>query len=196
MAKPIKKAKMVGWYDPRQLLGTAFEVFISTIFGRHADRRLLEALADSEDLKEKRYYDFSDTGKDEMWLDYISDNGDGFDSTYTMAYCLARPQLDVATPNDNQNTFSTRQGEILIFGGDEVYPTASMQAYNERLIKPYKAAFSQKNAFVPPIFAVPGNHDWYDSLNAFSRVFCEGLKFFGSKTLQNRSYFALKLIHG
>jgi len=131
-----------------------------------------------------------------MWLDYISDVGDGFDSTYTMAYHLARPNLDVATLDESKNIYSTKQGEILIFGGDEVYPTASMQTYNERLLKPYKAAFSQKNAFIPAIFVVPGNHDWYDSLVSFSRIFCEGLKFFGSKTLQNRSYFALKLIHG
>lgn len=188
---------MVGWYDPRQLLGTAFEVFISTVFGRHADRRLIEALTDAGDLKEKLYYDFSGDGsKKVLWLDYIADVGDGFDSTYTMAYYLSRPELAVAAAENNQNVHSTKQGEILIFGGDEVYPTANVQAYNDRLIKPYKTAYSQKNAFVPSIFAIPGNHDWYDSLVSFTRIFCEGLKFFGSRTLQNRSYFALKLING
>ena len=194
--KTLKKAKMVGWYDPRQLIRTAFEVFISTIFGKHADRRIIEALSDAEDLKEKFYYDFSTENKNEQWIDYISDVGDGFDSTYTMAYHLARPQLDVATSADDQNLYSTKQGEILIFGGDEVYPTASMKAYNERLIQPYKTAFSGKDSLKPSIFAIPGNHDWYDSLISFSRVFCEGLNLFGTRTMQNRSYFALKLIKG
>ncbi len=194
--KTLKKAKMVGWYDPRQLVHTAFEVFISTVLGHHADRRILEALSDAGDLREKFYYDFSVENKNDQWIDYISDVGDGFDSTYTMAYHLARPQLDVATSAGDQNLYSTKQGEILIFGGDEVYPTASMKAYNERLIQPYKTAFSRKDSLKPSIFAVPGNHDWYDSLISFSRVFCEGLKFFGTRTMQNRSYFALKLIKG
>lgn len=194
--KPIKKAKMVGWYDPIQLVRTGFEVFISTVFGKHADRRVLESLTDAGDLRQKLYYDFSEGDGKEMWIDYISDVGDGFNSTYTMAYHLARPRLDVAVPNDAQNIYSTKQGEILIFGGDEVYPTASPESYDERLIQPYKTAFSRKDSVKPTVFAVPGNHDWYDSLVSFSRVFCEGLKLFGSPTLQNRSYFALKLIKG
>lgn len=194
--KTLKKAKMVGWYDPIQLLRTASEVLISTIFGKHADRRLIEALTDAGDLNEKLYYDFSNESKKEMWFDYISDVGDGFDSTYTMAYHLAQPQLNLPLPNNNQISHSTKQGEILIFGGDEVYPTASMDDYNERLIKPYKTAYSRKDSVVPLIFAIPGNHDWYDSLVSFSRIFCEGRKFFGSRTMQNRSYFALKLIKG
>ncbi|HET7057838.1 MAG TPA: hypothetical protein VFI05_03840, partial [Nitrospiraceae bacterium] len=42
------RQKMVGWYDPGQLLRTAGEVAISTIFGRNADQRVIEAMfADS-----------------------------------------------------------------------------------------------------------------------------------------------------
>ena len=37
-------------------------------------------------------------------------------------------------------------------------------------------------------FAVPGNHDWYDSLVAFSQIFCSQLPFCGWDTVQNRSY--------
>lgn len=187
---------MVGWYNPKQLGRTAGEVFISTVFGRHADRRLIESLSDSEDFKEKLYYDFSDEKKAEMWVDYISDVGDGFNSSYTMAYHLARPQLEMALFDDPKTKYTTEQGEILIFGGDEVYPTASMESYNDRLIKPYKTAYSKKNPIIPTIFAIPGNHDWYDSLVSFSKIFCEGHKFFGSRSIQNRSYFAIKLIKG
>ena len=35
---------MVGWYDPGQLVRTAVDVLVSTIFGRHADHRVLDAL--------------------------------------------------------------------------------------------------------------------------------------------------------
>src|SRR5262249_49298614 len=43
-----RKRQMVGWYDPIQLLKTARDVFISTIFGRHADSRLTQALTAEE----------------------------------------------------------------------------------------------------------------------------------------------------
>jgi hypothetical protein len=46
----------------------------------------------------------------------------------------------------------------------------------------------------PDVFAIPGNHDWYDSLVAFSRIFCRPERgFAGCATRQTRSYFALKL---
>ena len=46
VTNPALRTKMVGWYDPDQLARTAGEVIVSTIFGRHADHRLIEALAD------------------------------------------------------------------------------------------------------------------------------------------------------
>ena len=36
---------MVGWYDPRVLAHSAYQVAIANIFGRHSDTRLIEALA-------------------------------------------------------------------------------------------------------------------------------------------------------
>lgn len=48
----------------------------------------------------------------------------------------------------------------------------------------------------PHVFAIPGNHDWYDGLEAFTRLFCSdlGLRWFaGRLTRQKRSYFAIKL---
>jgi len=83
-------ANMVGWYDLLQLLRTGLQVFISTVFGQYADHRLLEALAPSSG----DYYDYSKNDKylntdgnelvdqnkpyrQEMWLDYVGDVGDG-----------------------------------------------------------------------------------------------------------------------
>src|SRR5437764_1390871 len=81
---------MVRWYDPSQLIRTAVDVVISTIFGRSADYRLMEALAlpsKDEDVfgegslppDADGIYDYSD--KNAMWIDYIADTGDGWDST-------------------------------------------------------------------------------------------------------------------
>ena len=49
----------------------------------------------------------------------------------------------------------------------------------------------------PPraLFAIPGNHDWYDGLVSFSRRFTQNRYLGGWQTRQRRSYFALQLPH-
>jgi hypothetical protein len=46
------------------------------------------------------------------------------------------------------------------------------------------------------MFALPGNHDWYDSLASFTRLFCQCRMIGGWETAQKRSYFAVRLPHG
>jgi hypothetical protein len=46
------------------------------------------------------------------------------------------------------------------------------------------------------VFAIPGNHDWYDSLVSYTRLFCSKEWLAGWQTPQDRSYFALQLPHG
>lgn len=194
---------MVGWYEPRQLARTAYQVFLSTIFGRHADRRLLQAEPVTADSSVKLSFDFSQVDGP-FWFDYIADVGDGFDSTYTMASCLVQPELELAEPNASASLHRTERGRILVFGGDEVYPAASADVYRERLIRPYMAAFPgtedaedhPRLDSQPAVFAIPGNHDWYDSLVAFSDLFMRNEPFCGWRTMQKRSYFALRLPHG
>lgn len=182
---------MVGWFDPSPLVGVASHVLVSSLFGRHSDYRLVEALASGG---AEEYYDYSRTGdaeREEIWLDYIADTGDGFDSTYAVAYWLTRSTLEGTGPDSVPQP--TSPGEILLFGGDQVYPSASRAEYHRRLVRPFEAARNYSRAPEPTVFAIPGNHDWYDSLVSFSRLFCNGRWFQGWRTRQKRSYFALKL---
>ena len=83
-----------------------------------------------------------------------------------------------------------------MFGGDQVYPAAGWKGYTERFVDPYTAALP----FVDPgrephLFAVPGNHDWYDGLTSFMRLFCQQHWIGGWRTRQERSYFAIRLPH-
>ena len=80
---------MVGWYHPPQLAKTGIEVAVSTIFGRHSDHRLVEAMASGDEIKD--FYDYSchyseSNGNSEpdpnrprksIWIDYVGDVGDG-----------------------------------------------------------------------------------------------------------------------
>ena len=226
MGRNRARAPMVGWYNPMMLVKAGVDTIVSTTFGRYADQRVMQAVTAGPGV----YYDYSAGGavrevslapspapspspaddgeeqpgpEDDFWVDYVADVGDGWNSTYTIASLLAKPQLDLAVPGGPSQT--TDRGRVLVFGGDQVYPVASRQEYRRRLIGPYQAAFAnQKDA--PHAYAIPGNHDWYDGLVSFSRLFCAGEPFAaraddrsgspGCPTRQRRSYFALKLPHG
>jgi hypothetical protein len=183
-----RRRSMVGWYDPRVLAHTAYQVTIANIFGRHSDTRLIEALASQPQAE----FDYSKTAAHaagDFWLDYTADIGDGWNSTFAIADAIARPELVLAHRGAQETTCA---GSVLVFGGDEVYPYPSRREYEVRTETPYKLAFAGRAH--PDVFAIPGNHDWYDSLVAFSRTFCRPERgFAGCATRQTRSYFALEL---
>ncbi len=192
-AKLPKRRSMVGWYDPRVLAHSGYQVAIANIFGRHSDTRLIEALA-SQPQAEFDYSRSNDqsTGQTDgdFWFDYAADIGDGWNSTYAIADAIATPDLPL--PAADGAVEHTRAGRVLVFGGDEVYPYPSRAEYHARTETPYQLAFAGRRR--PDVFAIPGNHDWYDSLVAFSRTFCRPERgFAGCPTRQTRSYFALKL---
>jgi hypothetical protein len=179
-----RRRSMVGWYDPRVLAQSAYQVVIANIFGRHSDTRLIEALASQP----QNEFDYSTTAGD-FWLDYTADIGDGWNSTFAIADAIARPELNLQRDGIQERT---RSGRVLVFGGDEVYPYPTRAEYDVRTETPYRLAFAGRAR--PDVFAIPGNHDWYDSLVAFSRTFCRPERgFAGCPTRQTRSYFALKL---
>ena len=64
---------------------------------------------------------------------YVGDVGDGWHSTYAIASSLARLQLCITQDIHGRTCdVQTERGNLLIFGGDEVYPTASRKAYEQR----------------------------------------------------------------
>jgi hypothetical protein len=183
-ANSPRRRSMVGWYDPRVLTHSAYQVAIANVFGRHSDTRLIEALASQPQTE----FDYSVVEGD-FWLDYAADIGDGWNATYAVADAIATPELRLEHGGVPE---TTRAGRVLVFGGDEVYPYPSRNEYEVRTETPYALAFAGRAH--PDIYAIPGNHDWYDSLVAFSRTFCRPERgFAGCVTRQTRSYFALKL---
>jgi hypothetical protein len=183
------RSPMVSWYDPAVLFRSALRATLAQIFGRHSDRRLIEALGGQP----QNAFDYSKHEDDDFWLDYVADLGDGWNSTYAVAYWLSQPELALRT--EDSGGVGTQAGRVLLFGGDEVYPYPSRQAYEQGTEKPYATALAAR-AKRPDVFAVPGNHDWYDSLVAFSRTFCRPERGFAAcRTQQTRSYFALRLPH-
>lgn len=182
----FSRRHMVNWFDPKLLFQTAVKITLSNIFGAYADKRELLAVMNDEDR-----HDYSN--EQELWFDYAADLGDGWDSGYTVARLLAAESL---TPDGWQGEALPR-GRLLLFGGDEVYPVATRDNYRDRLTGPYEAALPwvDDEAVAPHLYAIPGNHDWYDGLTSFTRLFCQHRWIGGWQTRQSRSYFVIKLPH-
>ncbi|MBL8590235.1 MAG: metallophosphoesterase [Methylobacteriaceae bacterium] len=197
--------RMTGWFSPPLLVRLLGRVLVSGLFGHYADRRLVIAALDTpakeELLRRARAFlpdgaarkpgQIDPDGEGAIWIDYLADLGDGFDATYAIASLLAQERLAVGG-------VETRRGQLLLMGGDEVYPHAAAEHYQRRLLDPYGWAFPDPDpasADGPPLFAIPGNHDWYDGLAQFLTVFArEGGRHIGGwRTAQRRSYFALQI---
>lgn len=186
------------WFSVRLLLQTAREAVVSQVFGAFVDRRELQAGTPIE--PDDLIIDFS--RNDELWIDYASDLGDGFNAAATIAGLIGRTEpleLDGADP--------LRPAELLVFGGDQAYPSGAKEDYANRLVGPYRAMLpwsaepdeADIGAPEPPrhVVAVPGNHDWYDGLVSFLKLFCQRERWIGGwRTRQRRSYFAVRLPHG
>lgn len=201
-----KKYGMTNWYSPVVLVKTAIRVMISTVFGEFADRR--EAIAASNAIKPEPFdpsFDYSAATGD-FWFDYLADTGDGWNSTYAMARLVSQDSIAAGEAGE------LPRGRFLVLGGDQVYPFASREDYDDKFLAPFDAAYKPAGAALWPerghdLYALPGNHDWYDGLSAFFGLFFrrrikpdnsigfdrKGRAIAGRDTKQTRSYFAVKL---
>lgn len=179
------------WFSPGELARAGVKAAIAATFGSYADKRELQAALTGSDEAEDSY----EHEEGALWCDYVADLGDGFDATYSIARLLAG-DLTLAFEG---TTHTTRRGAFLLLGGDQVYPTAARDEYQNRFLGPYRAALPYLGADQPAVYALPGNHDWYDGLTSFLRIFCQhklsgGGRWIGAwRTRQRRSYFALRL---
>jgi hypothetical protein len=198
--------KMVRWYSPAHLVSTGWRSVVSEIFGQYADQRIMQATIDGfapEIMKtvvgRYNYSDLRQLGDgNTVWVDYIADLGDGFDSTYAMASLVSQPQIDI------EGVGALPAAKLLIMGGDQVYPFPTRQAYRERFAMPYSTALppAPDGSWRRLLFVLPGNHDWYDGLSSFDHMFCKARfghaaenRIGGWLCPQHRSYFAIRLPH-
>ncbi len=201
--KKFEMAKMTNWYEPSMLVNIELKVVLSGTFGNYADRRELMAALANDKKNENDEFDelikLYRTGKNEIWVDVVSDIGDGFNSTYSVAHKVAQDSLQfteqfVEIDNaDKQPFYTTKRGNILVFGGDEIYPYPTAEMYFKKFRKPYSSVRNESDDQFADMYAIPGNHDWYDGLGNFIKIFCQKRSIGRWQTRQRRSYFALPL---
>ena len=56
--------------------------------------------------------------------------------------------------------------KFLVVSSDVIYPAGSMSDYESNFYLPFQG-------FAKPIYAIPGNHDWFDALEGFNANFLE-----------------------
>jgi hypothetical protein len=183
LAVEFKKRKSVRWFSPQVLANTGQRALLSSALGDFLDKRELQQAMEAQALA------YGSEGQ-EVWIDFVADTGDGFDATYSIAWLTAQRQLRI----DGLDRPLPRAG-LLVLGGDEVYPAASPTEYDNRFKGPYKASLPHTQLDSPMLVAIPGNHDWYDGLTNFMRLFCstENEWIGGRRLVQSRSYFAIRL---
>lgn len=54
--------------------------------------------------------------------------------------------------------------KFVVVSSDIIYPSGAMKDYERKFFLPFKGV-------TKPIFAIPGNHDWYDALDGFVATF-------------------------
>jgi uncharacterized membrane protein HdeD (DUF308 family) len=93
------------------------------------------------------------TGDDDFSFLVVGDNGDGSAAQHSLRhqYLFLGQRPDV---------------KFMVISSDVIYPDGAMRDYEPNFYLPFKG-------FTKPIYAIPGNHDWYDALEGFAANFLE-----------------------
>ncbi len=171
-ADPLRGTRKgsVKWLAMEQIVRTGIEAGHGTQFARYADKREVQGQFPCQvyDVTRDPFGtdDADAIATKDYVLDYVADTGDGFRATYAIARSLTGTVGSADAP--------AGKAQLLVMGGDEVYPVASSEEYNNRLALPFEEAQRQTDQEDGGwVVALPGNHDWYDGLVAFRRNFCE-----------------------
>jgi hypothetical protein len=107
----------------------------------------------------------------EFWIDFVADTGDDVDVSERVAELIAA-DYELPDPDRPGAWIHAPRGEILLFGGDTAYPVATGEEINNRVMVPFNRVLSKVDDGKPrALLGIPGNHDWYDGLDGFARMF-------------------------
>lgn len=177
----------VPWYHPFVLLAAGRELLSSADQQRNRDVR--------ESFPAMAVIDRSEPADDAYWFDFVADTGDGGNATYAVASTvLSDLAIDGEPP--------LPRGQLLLFGGDLAYPSASPDDYRSRFVEMFEGArhSADKREMVRgrqlTVAALAQNHDWMDSAATFCRYFLRGKakpQFLGADIPQEQTYFCVRL---
>jgi hypothetical protein len=100
----------------------------------------------------------------DLWIDFIADTGDDADVSAAVADVVFR---EYAVDGER-----LPRGDVLLFGGDTAYPVATELEIHNRVCVPFNRVLRERSdGTTRVLLGIPGNHDWYDGCDGFSRMF-------------------------
>ncbi len=110
-----------------------------------------------------------------LWVDWIADTGDDRDVSKEVGRMLfAEYAVAGAAGAEGEAPLTLPRGDVLLFGGDTAYPVATADEIFRRVLEPWNELLeAREEADDRPrvLLGIPGNHDWYDGLDGFGRLF-------------------------
>jgi hypothetical protein len=170
----------VTWYGARSFWGHLRHLAASAIATEDIDSRDWMTPDDPSELVARIAAELGVTrtartvsealGRD-VWIDYLADTGDDVSVSRAVARLVFAP-YELPDPRAPGQSVMAPRGDILLFGGDTAYPVATAEEIRSRVVVP----FNQVLAELPRdrtrvLLGIPGNHDWYDGLDGFGRMF-------------------------
>ncbi|PWI13340.1 metallophosphoesterase [Streptomyces sp. Act143] len=144
------EVEKISWLDPRMLWAARNGVLASWFgdpTGRTRSRWVAQrAAAGAPADKVIRRDD-----PDRFSFMVIGDTGEGDAPQYAVVPGFLRISQDTS---------------FTVLASDVIYPVGSADDYGTKFFRPYQD-------YRAPIYAIPGNHDWYEDLGGFMRVFCD-----------------------
>lgn len=144
------RVEKISWLDPRMLWAARNGVLASWFgdpTGRTRDRWVeqRQAAGAPADKVIRR------ADPDRFSFMVIGDTGEGDDPQYAVVPGFLKVSQGTA---------------FTVLASDVIYPVGSADDYGTKFFRPYRD-------YRAPIYAIPGNHDWYEDLGGFMRVFCD-----------------------
>ena len=211
------KSRMTRWFDPLAMFRLLLRIW--------ATRRMTHQ-RNQGNAQPPAVLDYAQCD-DDFWFDYVADMGDAFDPTMCVAWHLGRdglqrseidPALHVDPEFGLPDLFPGMleedipallpRGQLLVMGGDQVYPNGTTARYRDQVVGPYNIAWERPLEGSTPddshgggtdesgLLAIPANHDWYGGIGPFQDAFCARRKIGGWRTAQDCSWWSARLAHG
>ncbi|MFC7911338.1 metallophosphoesterase family protein [Streptomyces nigra] len=142
--------RKISWLDPR-MLWAARNGVLASLFGDPTGRTRGRWVAQRTAAGAPADKVIRRDDPDRFSFLVIGDTGEGDDPQYAVVPGLLREGRDT---------------RFAILASDVIYPVGGADDYGPKFFRPYQD-------YRAPIYAIPGNHDWYEDLTAFMRVFCD-----------------------
>ncbi|MEV5440691.1 metallophosphoesterase [Streptomyces sp. NPDC052682] len=144
------RAEKISWLNPR-ILWAARNGVLACWFGDPTGRTRARWVARQEAAGAPADKVIRRADPDRFSFLVIGDTGEGDDPQYAVVPGLLTVGQDTA---------------FAVLASDVIYPVGSADDYGPKFFRPYRD-------YRAPIYAIPGNHDWYEDLGGFMRVFCD-----------------------